>query len=146
MKALWAVLCQSSSVDRETNNVSLFNVFEEVRVQAPPEPATPALPYGAVTSALEFIALFRRSDINSGERLSGRFRIQTPLGTGSDPLPIEIDLTSSLRHRVRIRLPALPISGEGTYLFTIEAEGSASQWCQLCEVPLEVIFQTDAPR
>ena len=40
MKVIWAVLCENSVIDRDTNNVSLLNVLEQMQLVAEPPVVT----------------------------------------------------------------------------------------------------------
>ena len=145
MKALWAILCESSIVDQETNRISLLNILEGIRVPEPlaaiaEESSLPAAPVNC-----DLFILFARSDPESGERGNGRIRVQFPADTPPAKIPapapeFEVDLTSAQQHRVRIRFPVLPYYKQGSYLFVIEAADAAGGWDQLFEIPLEVSY------
>ena len=54
----------------------------------------------------------------------------------------EVDLTQVLRLRARMRMSALPVRGEGTYLFKIEGRPTvSSEWTEAFELPLRVTLQ-----
>jgi len=142
LKVLWAVACQSSSVDQETNTVSLFNLLEQISVPEPPrsEISSDDPILRAATGAFELFILTGRSDLNVGERGPARVCLHFPSDEPPASFQIEIDLTSAQRNRIKISLPALPVSGEGTYRFVIEAADATGGWNQLFEIPLEVSY------
>lgn len=129
-------------MDQETNSVSLFNILEQISVLEPPVSAIssddPVL--RAATGAFELFILVSRSDLNVSERGPARVRLHFPSDEPPASFQIEIDLTSAQHNRIKISLPALPISGEGTYRFVIEAADAAGGWNQLFEIPLEVSY------
>ena len=142
MKVLWAIICEGSSVDRESNNVSLFNVLEQIQIPEPPavdasndaRPAAP-IPY-------RLVVLFCRSDQMVGEKGTARIALRFP--TEEEPVIFPqsvIDLEVAQRNRLVSRFPFLPVSGEGTYKFVIEELTDSVQWQELFEVPVEVSFQ-----
>ena len=141
MKVLWAVICQSCAVDRETNSVSLFNLLEQIHVPEPPteEEENIYLPTSPISFFL--VASFSRTDLNVGERNRGRIRIEFPNAIEPDLLPdFEIDLKDAHRNRFRGQFPSMPVKGEGEYRFIIEVDESG-EWRQLFEIPLMVSYQ-----
>ena len=139
MKVIWAVLCESSSIDQETNNVSLFNILEEMHFLEPPHQD---MTQGNVTVApfrFILIALFSRSDVNRGERSVARLVIASPGGLDSDTLPeFEVDLESAHRNRTRLNFGGFPLKGEGEYSFQIQTPDQGGDWQVLFELPLQV--------
>lgn len=145
MRVPWAVICESSVVDQETNRVSLFNILEEIQVPEPLDAITEETSLPAAPVNFELFILFSRSDLAVGEQGKGRIQIRFPSDTPVEKSPglspeFEIPLTTAHQHRVRIRFPVLPYYSEGTYRFDIEASTSSEAWSHLFEVPLEVSY------
>ena len=144
MKVIWAVLCERVSVDKDTNNLSLFNIVEEVQVpaQEPPSFAKVSDKH-VIPAAFELVVLWARTDLGVPERGIGRVRILVPEDGDAFPQEYEVDLTQFLRLRTRLRLPGLPAGGEGIYLFKIDGKQSGEDWTEMFELPLRVVFQGD---
>ena len=141
MKVIWAVLAEGSSVDRDTNNVSLFNVVEEMHVPAPPEPADDDDLIPGVPVRLVLMILFSRSMIGEGERHEARLVLEMPNGRVAETNPgMEVDLETANRARHRINLGMIPIAGEGVYGFRIQQSDENGDWQLMCEVPLQVNY------
>lgn len=140
MKVLWATICQSSSIDRETNNVSLFNILEQISVPEPPAIGEETMSLSAASGPFELFILASRTDEDIGEHYQARVRLCFPSNGAEASFPIEFDMISVHRNRIRIGFPALPISGEGIYRFIIEA-GENENWYELFEIPLLVSYQ-----
>ena len=142
MKILWAAICESLSVDQETNNVSLFNILEEVHFPEPPELITEQENMVVVPVQFVLMALFGRSDTEIGERGQARLVIALPDGTEAEADPrFEVDLESVHRARVKIDVAGIPLRGEGEYDFRIETLDQDSKWGLLFEIPLVIYFQ-----
>ena len=142
MDIVWGVFCQSAIVDRYTNNISLVNIIEELKLEALPpikegDEKTPAV---AVDARL--VTLWIRSDMEKSERGRGRIRIIYPTGESSFGPEFDIDLSEFLRLRQISNIPALPIKGEGQYKFILEYEESSSIWIQKYTLPLRVVFSS----
>lgn len=148
MKVYWALICQTSIVDRDTNNISLINVIEEVAVPAtPPVPlqAESQVPEQAWPALFEVVALWARSDMKVSESSEGRIRLVDPDdNTVLTSSPYLVDLTTFLRTRIRTRFPGLPYRGtplpEGVYKFVIE-ERQEDEWVPRSQAYLRVVVQ-----
>lgn len=145
MKVIWAILCQSTVIDRYTNNVSLLNVLEEITLtSAPPQEASGRKGMGAGASIVfEIVALWVRSDLEVPERGYGRIRLATPDNQISTGQEFEVDLTQYLRLRHRTHISTLPIRGEGIYRFVIDGRTDTQDWVEMFEVPLRVVIQAE---
>ena len=147
MKVLWAILCESSVTDKDTNNVSLFNIIEEVTIQGP-TPAVESEPGSdsiVVPLGLNFVILWSRSNLEVPEKGQGRVRLLDPDGEVAPSREFEVDLTEFLRMRVGSRLPGLPSGKEGEHLFRVEGKVPDSDWKQMFELPLRVIVRSQDP-
>jgi hypothetical protein len=156
VNVLWAILCNSSSVDRDSNTISLFNVIEELQLAAPPpevddQPAglpeigdqPGAAPANVLYGPMELVILFVRTESEVPERHVARVDIRPPdsqvtARTGT----FEVDLSHFKRLRHRSHLPGIPMategSVEGTYTFRIELRAEDDSWQSAYEFPLEV--------
>ena len=151
MKVIWAILCQSAVIDRDSNNISLLNIIEEITV--PAEPPLVAQPTEGDISQLigpglfEFAILWARSDPEIEEHGQGRMRLLLP---NNDPLftstEFEVDLTRYLRTRLRSKFPGFPTRrGEilqGIYHFVIDGRSGEEEWEENFVLPLRVAVQT----
>ena len=145
MKVIWAVLCERSVIDLETNQVSLFNIVEQVMVPAEsPEVASGGTVEGRMgLASFELVTLWTRSDPDMPERGRGRLSLILPEDSPRlSPIPYEVDLTRHIRLRHRTRMPGLPVGGEGIFRFVIEGKSDSDDWAMMFELPLEVRVQT----
>ncbi len=139
MKVIWAVACQASSLDKDTNNVSLFNVIEEIAVSA--EPPTEAA--GTDTTAVargdfELVVLWARSDEEASEKGTGRVRILDPDGKALGGADSDVDLSTFLRLRSRNRFMVFPVTKLGMYDFVVEYKTADEDWTIMFNVPVRV--------
>ena len=141
MKVIWAVLCEGSSTDRETNNVSLFNILEEVHFPEPPDAQNEPDRSLVVPVRVLLMVLFARSNFAEGEVNTARLAIYTPGASDPELLPeFPVDLMSAHRNRTRLNIAGLPLRGEGDYLFQVQMLSKNREWQQLFEVPLHVTY------
>lgn len=141
---VWTVLCSNTSVDKATNNVTLFEAVEGLSL--PPE--VPADRDVAIQLELVLVTLWSRTNPAVPEAGNGRFRLVAPedqtLMTGEHDLSLG---GQYIRSRNFSRLRNLPLHGPGFYEFVIEYRVAGEQeWVEATRVPLEVRFQAAAPQ
>lgn len=137
---VWTVLCTRSSVDKETNNISIFEVIEQLTIKD--NAGKPGLAPGP----FEIVSLWSRTAADEPSRGEARLLFQTPGGRTSISQTHEIDLRQYRRLRSRHRIPAIPIDGPGLYTLVVEfRQLDQEEWVQVVKIPLEVRVETAAP-
>jgi hypothetical protein len=72
MKVIWAVLCQNAVIDKYTNNISLFNIIEEIMVSADVPQEESGEDFGVgIPVNMELVTLWTRSNQDVRERGHG---------------------------------------------------------------------------
>ena len=141
MKVVWAILCKNTIVNRETNNITLFEVVEELNVVAAPpqESLDPELGFSTVLD-LHLVSMWARTDPSTPESGQARFRAVSPDGRALVSGEAVVDLTEGTRLRADGHLleSPFPFTEDGIYLFKIEARTPESDWEELYELPLWV--------
>lgn len=141
MEVTWAIICESAVTDQETNNISLFNLLDEMQLPEPPDPATEQSPPVMAAVQLLMVALFSRSDLERGEKEQARITINFPTAIEAQALPtFEIDLENAHRLRAKFNIAGFPVAGEGIYHFRIQQLNCDGDWSDLYEVPLQVSY------
>lgn len=136
----WSILCTTSSVDTKNNNVSLFNVVEQVQVTKDPlaKKSGPKQDRIFVPMRLEFVTLWEK--IRSDESATGTVEVhlEDPLGELLQQFRYELSMP---KNRVRnfTTLEGFFVTKEGRYVFKIKAKGSQEDDLQdVGEIPLQV--------
>jgi hypothetical protein len=111
----WAMLCESSIIDYESNNVSIINVIEQVS----PDELPSTLP-----TPLTLVTLWERKSDSDRDSEDFRFRptLQSPSGMRHEPDWIGVEMKTP-RHRLRTRLLGVPLDQPGEYKIRIELDG-----------------------
>jgi len=142
VKVIWAVLCQTSVIDKLTNNLSLFNIVEEINVVAEVPQATEGKDNPIrIPIAIELVTLWSRTDREVKERGYGRIKLVQPASEETTTPEYEIDLTEFLRTRNRMRMTTIPIKDNGIYRYIVEGRSDVGEWEQMFEVPLSIVIQ-----
>ena len=112
---VWSVLCSHSVIDRESNNISLFEVIEKISGIAPVNAE------GVVPIQLELVSLWSRENLEEPESGEARIIFLAPDGTEiGSPIPYAVDMSEYARTRHRSRINGIPIRGSGKYTFQTE--------------------------
>jgi len=139
------VVCTKTSIDSETNNVSLFEVIEQVQISTVPEAAPDTVTMAVMP--MECVSLWMREPITEPQHGECRLALRGPRGASVSSAPQALDLSKYRRFRSRLRLPGLPIDGLG--LCEIEVQfrpESEAEWNTVARVPIEVTAQESPTR
>jgi hypothetical protein len=136
---VWTVFCTRSVIDKDTNNVSLFEVIEKISAagkvtkEREKKGAMPAIPLNA-----QLVTLWARQDPSVPE--SGRARIifESPSQKVLFQFEYEIDLSSFARTRSRGSIATLPVPESGWYKFRVQLLTKSDTWQEVACIPLEV--------
>lgn len=142
IKHIWSVLCSQSVRDADSQNISLFNVIEQLQVTlmaGAPEDAVHRLPI-----PLELITLWERGEWEVDEHAPGTVGQSTvsvldPTGRSLAQAQMTADLSANRRCRSKLVFGGMPITVSGRYVVQVslqeEGEGEPSI---VAEVPVEV--------
>lgn len=135
IKHIWSVLCRSSAIDKDGNNLSLFDVFEQLTILEPiTQPGEAPIPFQLVT-------LWARADLATPVKTTSRVRVLLPGGDeASKPVQLEVDLTAFRRLRQRVTFGSLPIRAAGVYEFIVEFR-EHDEWREAARIPLELTVE-----
>jgi hypothetical protein len=133
---IWTIPCRLSTTDRETNNVSLIEVLEEVTIPAmPPRQAV----MGFVPAIFDVVTLWSRGNDDEPAAGFGRMRLVSPTGDTILEQPYAIDLRENRRIRSVGRILGFPAQDSGRYHFRVERRtNEADPWEEVVSIPIWV--------
>ena len=135
IKHVWTVVCQNVIIDRNTNNLSLQNIFEQIDIQGEPTPKA------KVPIKFDVVSLWTRTNPDIPSRGQMRLSLLSPSGEKIGGREGEINLVDTERYRIVTHFPGLPAEEAGRHIFKIELQQEAmSEWNQVASVPLTVNF------
>lgn len=143
----WAVLCRSASVDKQSNNISLFNVLEELKVSKNIEAAIEKAPEKQINVPIDFtLVIQNEKEINDDKLLfSPEVRTQVIDPTLREILKQDIPLAFKLsekRMRTIVAFPHMVITKPGKYVFVISTKASKeSEFVETARTGIDVIFE-----
>jgi hypothetical protein len=144
---VWTAICHESSIDRDTNNITLYRVFMYLGVTMPRPPEDPQAKGVMVASNFHVVTCWGRPATNAGdEAVSGKARMVFIDPDGEELLSQEYDvnLMESRQHHQRAGIKHLPLTRTGRYGFRIDVSTQAGAWEPVADAPLDVeIHWTD---
>lgn len=126
MRHIWSILCERTSIDRETNLVSYFTAIEAISVRRLPF----RIPF------LVFASLWR-SDSEQGGAVEIRLVMVNPDKSEKYIFPSYKAESSAKRHRTNMILNGLQFSQSGTYSLRLDRRND-EQWELVTEIPLDI--------
>ncbi|MES2668755.1 MAG: hypothetical protein V4644_03660 [Patescibacteria group bacterium] len=116
----WIIVCGSSTVDGDSNNISLLNVFDEIQIGIPENelklPGQKAAPH-----PLEAVVLWEREEGSVGP-IGFPFSVDytDPSGKVLVSMSGEVKMEEThKRFRARFKLNAVPFTDAGEYKFVV---------------------------
>jgi hypothetical protein len=142
IKHIWSVLCSQSARDADSQNISLFNVIEQLQVTlvaGAPEDAVHLLPI-----PLELITLWERGGWEANEHAPGTVvqatvSVLDPTGRSLAQAQMTADLSANRRCRSKLVFGGMPVTVSGRYVVqvSLQEEGEGEPGI-VAEVPVEV--------
>lgn len=144
---VWTVICSNVVIDKESNNVSLHNILEQLtvhkrvssdeKISVEDVPSEMVIPY-----SFTVVTLWSRSNLSEKVIGYGRVRLFSPDG---EPLiglgEFEINLYNNRRFRSKGKFRGFPSIGAGKYTFVVDVRiDEDADWEQVASVPVEVRF------
>jgi len=140
MRHIWSLLCSRSVTDKVSNNVSLFEVLEEIHL-----PPGVAEKKGGSTEVIvpmpaDWVTLWARSKKEKPETVLVKDTILSPSGKILGEREYSVNLQENGRSRAIRRIPLPPSDKSGVYRFRTQVKDEEQKsWRRVSEIPLEVI-------
>jgi len=132
---VWTVLCSMVSTAKETNNVSLLNVVEQINLGAQPSEED-----SAIRLDLVLISLWARADPDEPAVGQALFEILDPSGEQLIAVPGTLDLKRFERLRTPVGIEGIKFRGFGRYRFKVHYRNSEEEaWQLVASVPLRIV-------
>ena len=147
IKHIWSVLCKSSVIDQDDNNVSLHGVLEQLTVSLVPKDPTRKLDKMGIPLNYEIVSMWQKIEKTQVAMGEIEYIFIDPKGKEllKNTQIMEIPKTSR-RFRSRMKISGLPLTLNGDYAFQIRLkEKGSSEFKLVSELPLEIgiIFGSD---
>jgi hypothetical protein len=139
---IWSILCSKAVIDRETNQVSLHDVVESLKVELTTKgELVPANQKPALAVSFQFASYWTRSEVGTPEKSRARVILRSPSEVVGNSEVFEVDLLNYVNSRTILRIPAIPIAENGRHWFLVEEE-KTNRWIEVSRVPLDLTVVT----
>jgi hypothetical protein len=130
----WSVLCTRAITDRDSRNISIIEVLEQINI-----PAQLQFPTVAPIQS-DFVSSWYRSNPNQAERGTCRVTVTSPTGHSIEAAQQSLDLTVYHRIRSIVRSAGIHIDAPGVYYFAVDLRQDGEQeWRSVARIPLHVV-------
>lgn len=160
----WAVLCDSSAFDMDSNRASLFNITEKLLIQGPSrsevESAAAEAQARGKTALLpakfQLVQWWVQTTGDPSESVTAQIFLESPGGQLAPLLKHTMDFVTGFGYRWRTNFEAMPYRGWGIYWFCVyqfageEHDLEAPSTQRVARVPLlllppDAIVEPDGP-
>ena len=136
MRHIFTILCSKVSIDRQSNNASLFDIIERIELEVPAGTQRP-ITFGF---SGDLVTLWGRNDFNIPGSGYARTRLLSPDNQVLAEFFNEVELQSAPRNRLMGHLNGLKVQGTGWHHFQVSQRDSPdADWEIVHEYPLEII-------
>lgn len=139
MKHIWTVVCQNSQIDRDTNNLSITNVLEQLVISVNSANTKTNIQIN-IPLVYEVVSFWVKEEGEKIVKADVIVEIVDPRGAvlKSFKQPIEM-LENIKRFRTRFQIQGIGLTITGNYKFIIKVKESKDKEFKIVsEVPLEV--------
>jgi hypothetical protein len=133
---VFSVLCNKSSIDIDSNTVSILEVLEQLTIFT--DQAKGIL----LPIHFELFSLLTRAQKEQPAQGQLRINFCDPSGARVNQQELAVDLSSVIFFRTRTRFNGLELNDPGIYKFVVELKQSEeTPWVEVAQLPLLVIYQ-----
>ena len=142
IKHVWSVLCENRIIDKDTNNISLINIIEQLNFNIPGDQSAENQPF-EIHGVLNVVSMWTRTYHDKPSTGKSRIRIKNPDNKYVALEEIPIDLIQFVRLRSLGSLKVI-FQKTGIYSIIVEVE-SKKGWVEVASIPLEVHINLVSP-
>lgn len=138
MQHIWSIVCQKGLVDRETNLLSVIDIFEQLTL--PINDSTPFNGKDIVSVGFNYEVVTFWKRISGDKPIQGDvlIKIFSPNGKELANFPIKFEFPTNMKNfRAKIRMNILPVVDSGTYKFVV-MQKEKNDYKTVAELPFEV--------
>ena len=143
MRHCWTVVCRISSIDKDSNNLTLASTLEQIGL--PPDvidEANTQRDSGKNEVAFPFehhvVSWFVRSDPVQAETGRARVKLIPPEGEPIEGEAVPLRLDENPSYRLRVISKNFPFRGLGQYWYSVETDRNDDDWQEVTRVPIRV--------
>jgi hypothetical protein len=134
----WTVVADKVIIDRDSNNVSV-DALEQLNVPGPLPAPLEGEQATVLAYRLHIVSLWYRVPMEQPAAGNARIRLLAPeAGQELAAFGVNVNLNDHHRARTRLAIVGIPLTGPGTYFFSVELESDGG-FHEVARVPLEIV-------
>ena len=139
LKHLWTILCSNSSIDQKTNNLSIFNIIEQIEVESKDKKSIDAEGKKAVGINLELISMWHRK-IGTKSEYEERVDFVDPKGETLNFKEVPFKFPDNIDgFRMNFKIDLLIFNKIGEYKFKVSVrESGKKDFTEVFDLPLKI--------
>ena len=136
IKHHFSLICGHAVIDERTKFLSIFNVIEQINVNAEPDQTI------RIPMRFDLVSVWVKSDVNNSENGRSRVSLCNPNGTSNNICEIDIKLIDSTFFRSILNFSGIELKGPGMYRFIIEFMTDEQEWEKVSEILFTVNYES----
>ena len=141
IRHIWTVLCKNSITDKESNNLSIHNVVEQINISKKQNTLTQKRESGKnlrIPTQLELLTLWGRED-SDGRSVDAKMQLFDPQGKVLINQQYQLVFEEGKKRlRFRARMDGIIISIPGEYFFVISTKEDKKEYRDKVQIPVDV--------
>lgn len=140
IKHIWSILCRTSVINDETNNITLQNVFEQLSVNIKPSGSKKTPEKINIPIEYELVSLWLRFKEKGLLKANVVIDIIDPKGQKIKSFEQKLEFpTKYKRMRSRLKIKGLNLTTSGNYIYRVKIKEKGKDKYQLvADLPLEI--------
>lgn len=138
---IWTVLCKNTITDKDSNNLSINNVVEQINISKKQNiPTTKKERVGnlRIPIQLELITLWSRQD-SEERKVDAKMQLLDPQGKVLIQQPYQLAFEKGKKRlRFRMRMDGIIITISGEYSFVISTTKDKKEYRDQVQIPVDV--------
>lgn len=121
---VWSMLCSGVSIDQNTNNLTLFNTIEQIKISEDKLMRAKNENQLAVPFVFNLVTLWRREDSKYSEKADVEIEVVDPSGAKRKSKSYSLEFATGVRRmRFQIQWSGIKVTTSGTYKFVVSLKG-----------------------
>lgn len=134
IKHCFSLICGHAVVDERTQLLSVFDIIEQINVNAEPSQTV------RIPMRFDLVSVLMRGDTNNPEKGMSRISLCKPKGNQDTIREVDIELNDSTFFRSILSFSGIELTGPGLYKFLIELKQGDKDWEEVAEIPFTVFY------
>lgn len=137
---VWSILCSGVSIDQDTNNLTLFNTIEQIKIPEDKLVSTEDKKGLVIPIGFNLVTMWRRLNSELVEKAEVEVEVIDPSGSKRKSSSYSLEFKEGIRRiRSKVRWGGIKVTTSGTYKFNVSMkEEGGKTFTKVGEVYLDI--------